>query len=85
MRLVARAGLGLVVWCALATPGDAGHEFPFYPSFYPQEIQIEVVDPPTAATRLQDGSLHAYLGPDPFAGAPPPNVSAIDSLGATWW
>ena len=81
MRPVARTGLGLAVWCALATPGDAGHEFPFYPSFYPQEIQIEVVDPPTAATRLKDGSLHAYVGPDPFAGAPPPNVSAIDSLG----
>src|SRR5882672_5496773 len=42
----------------------AGHEFPFYPSFYPQEITVEALDAQTAAQRLAKGTLHAYAGGD---------------------
>src|SRR2546427_10643296 len=42
----------------------AGHEFPFYPSFYPQEITIEALDARSAAQRLAKGTLHAYAGGD---------------------
>src|SRR5436190_24151939 len=42
----------------------AGHEFPFYPSFYPQEITVEALDVQTAAQRLAKGTLHAYAGGD---------------------
>lgn len=68
----------------LATsPAAAGHELPFYPSFYPQEIRIETVDPATAANRLPRSDLHAYVGEDSFGGGPPPaNVSPAESLGA---
>jgi len=42
----------------------AGHEFPFYPSFYPQEITVEALDARAAAQRLANGTLHAYAGGD---------------------
>src|SRR5467141_226107 len=42
----------------------AGHEFPFYPSFYPQEITVEALDARSAAQRLAKGTLHAYAGSD---------------------
>src|SRR5712692_4315401 len=42
----------------------AGHEFPFYPSFYPQEITVEALDAHAAAQRLAKGTLHAYAGGD---------------------
>lgn len=54
-----------VLSAALVLPGalaHAGHEFPFYPSFYPQEITVEALDPAAAARRLADGTLHAYAG-----------------------
>jgi hypothetical protein len=78
----AGTGFGVALLVALAIRGDAGHEFPFYPSFYPQEIQIEVVDPAAGAGRLKDGTLHAYAGADPYGGATPPSgVSPVESLG----
>jgi hypothetical protein len=40
----------------------AGHEFPFYPSFYPQEITVEALDARAAAQRFAKGTLHAYAG-----------------------
>src|SRR6266852_3278822 len=51
---------------ALAFLGTAraGHEFPFYPSFYPQEITVEALDARAAAQRLAKGTLHAYAGGD---------------------
>ncbi len=59
----------------------AGHEIPFYPSFYPQEIKIEVMEPAAAARLLKTKSLHAYLGADPFAGGgAPPHVTYAESL-----
>ena len=48
---------------ALLGVAHAGHEFPFYPSFYPQEITVEALDAQTAAQRLAKGTLHAYAGP----------------------
>ena len=47
---------------ALGGAARAGHEFPFYPSFYPQEITVEALDARTAAQRLSKGTLHAYVG-----------------------
>jgi hypothetical protein len=47
---------------ALAGAAHAGHEFPFYPSFYPQEITVEALDAKSAAQRLAKGTLHAYAG-----------------------
>ena len=54
----------LVAALALAGASRAGHEFPFYPSFYPQEITLEALDAPAAAQRLAKGTLHAYVGRD---------------------
>ena len=47
---------------ALFGVAHAGHEFPFYPSFYPQEITVEALDARSAAQRLAKGTLHAYAG-----------------------
>jgi hypothetical protein len=57
----------------------AGHEFPFYPSFYPQEITVEALDAASAAQRLADGTLHAYAG---GGIADSDKTAAVASLGA---
>jgi hypothetical protein len=73
----------LVIWLLATAPGETGHEFPFYPSFYPQEITLEVLDPAQAPARFADGSLHAYAGGDAFSRGPAPaNVGTVESLGA---
>jgi hypothetical protein len=60
---------------------SAGHELPFYPSFYPQEIRIETVPPAAAGPMLGKAALHAYVGGDPFAGrTTPANIGASESL-----
>src|SRR5215471_4761865 len=70
----------LLSWLLLL-PARAGHELPYYPSFYPQEIRLEMVDPATAAHRLQEHALHAYLGAAPaFTGQVPAHVKAVPSL-----
>ena len=72
----------ITLWIVL-TPAEAGHELPYYPSFYPHEIRVEVVSPEVAATRLQQGTLQAYIGATPHFSAPPPAyVSAVSSLGS---
>jgi hypothetical protein len=58
----------------------AGHEFPFYPSFYPQEITVEALDARTAAERLAKGTLHAYAG-EIAAQANPAKTASVASLG----
>jgi hypothetical protein len=74
--------LCITLWIVL-TPAEAGHELPYYPSFYPHEIRLEVVPPEVAATRLQQGTLQAYVGATPhFSGSPPAHVSPVSSLGA---
>jgi hypothetical protein len=73
----------LVVALYPAPPAHAGHEFPFYPSYYPQEITLSVLAPDAARSKFADGSLHAYLGADPFAGrAMSATVTRTESLGA---
>ncbi|HEX7788211.1 MAG TPA: hypothetical protein VF653_18475, partial [Methylomirabilota bacterium] len=71
----------LLLLFTLPPPARAGHELPFYPGYYPQEIRLETLTPAAAATQLRNGTLHAYVGADPFAGARlPVNVSAVESL-----
>jgi len=41
----------------------AGHEVPYYPSFYPQEIVFGVAEPATAARLFAKNAIHAYVGP----------------------
>jgi len=76
--------LAVLVFVAVAwTSGGAwaGHEIPFYPSFYAHEIKIEVMEPAAAARLLQKKSLHAYVGADPFAGGVvPSHVAYAESL-----
>jgi hypothetical protein len=61
----------------------AGHEMPFYPSYYPQEITLETLPETAAPARFAKNTLHGYVGGDPFGGkAAPKGVTAIESLGA---
>jgi hypothetical protein len=59
----------------------AGHEFPFYPSFYPQEITVEALDARAAAQRLAKGTLHAYAGGEITAQPNPAKTGSVASLG----
>ncbi|MCC7017243.1 MAG: hypothetical protein IT564_08585 [Rhodospirillales bacterium] len=68
---------------ALLAPPDAraGHEVPFYPSFYPQEIRIEPLAPEAAARELAADRLHAYVGAAPrFGAASSAHLKSADSL-----
>jgi hypothetical protein len=59
----------------------AGHESPFYPSFYPQEVRIETLDPAAAAAGWTKARVHAYIGDGLFAGgAVPADATAVVSL-----
>ena len=66
---------------ALLGVAHAGHEFPFYPSFYPQEITVEALDARAAAERLAKGTLHAYAGGEIAAQADAAKVGSVASLG----
>jgi hypothetical protein len=62
---------------------QAGHEVPYYPSFYPQEIRIEPLDPDAAGREFANprDPLHAYIGSAPrFAGNPPADLKSVVSL-----
>ncbi len=73
--------IGLLVFLGISA--QAGHELPYYPSFYPQEIRIEAVDPHLAATRLSEASLHAYIGSEPlFQEKKPKDIQFVESLGS---
>ena len=75
------AALLAAVSLFLASRGDAGHELPFYPGYYPQEIRLETLTPAAAVPLLRGGTLHAYLGADPFGGGRlPNNVASVESL-----
>lgn len=83
MRRLSVIALALALALAVAGRGGSGHELSFYPSFYPQEITLRVLDPPTAARQLEKKTLHAYVGPDPFTSAtPPPHVNYAQSFGS---
>ena len=65
----------------MASPGEAGHELPFYPGYYPQEIRLETLTPAAAVPLFRNSTLHAYVGADPFAGGRlPNNVAAVESF-----
>jgi hypothetical protein len=70
-----KTGIALAAVLALGVlAAYAGHELTFYPSFYPQEITVRFVDPPSAAAELlRKNALHAYVGGDPFVGAEAPS------------
>jgi hypothetical protein len=62
--------------------GVAGHSVGHYPSYYPDEIRIDVVEPATAGGGLVDGTLHAYVGATPaFPGPLPKHVKSATALG----
>ena len=71
--------LALVLTC----PGhvQAGHEMPFYPSYYPQEITIETLAPAAAAAQFEKKPLHAYVGGDPWGGRPLPGGAVMLRMG----
>jgi hypothetical protein len=80
-RIVAFAVL--VALLVVVVRVDAGHESPFYPSYYPQEIRVESVSSAAAGPALQRASIHAFLGGDPYRGrTTPANVASVESLGA---
>jgi hypothetical protein len=71
----------LAACLALFGVAHAGHEFPFYPSFYPQEITVEALDARAAAQRLAKGTLHAYAGAEITAPPEGAKLGAVASLG----
>ena len=78
-----RRRLVILAFCVLwAVPAGAGHELPFYPGYYPQEIRLETLPPAAAAPLLKSAKLHAYVGADPFTGGRvPADVKPVESLG----
>ena len=55
LRYLIALGAGfMLAGIGLAAVADAGHEFPFYPSFYPQEITVEALDEPGLDRRSTD-------------------------------
>jgi hypothetical protein len=47
----------------VSTTAEAGHEIPYYPSFYPQEIRLDFAEPAAAARLFEKNAIHAYVGP----------------------
>jgi len=80
---VTGAGLAAALVAGAGGAALAGHSIGHYPSYYPDEILIDTVDPATAAKRLADKTLQAYVGAAPaFPGRPFEHVKAIKSLGS---
>lgn len=74
---------GALVLVLASTAAHAGHEVPYYPSFYPQEIRIEALSPETAAEEFSNTAdpLHAYFGASPrFTREAPAHVKSVVSL-----
>jgi hypothetical protein len=63
--------------------GGAGHSVGHFPSYYPDEIRIDVMDPKAAGNGLADQTLHAYVGDTPDIARPvPAHVKSARSFGA---
>ncbi|MGH6902859.1 MAG: hypothetical protein ACREIR_08980 [Geminicoccaceae bacterium] len=78
-----RAALALVLCGIGAAPAAAGHSLGHYPSYYPDEIRIDLLDPAAAGRGLGEGTLHAYVGAAPaFKGPVPEHVRPVTSLGS---
>ncbi|MEE9148413.1 MAG: hypothetical protein V3U27_13540, partial [Candidatus Tectomicrobia bacterium] len=83
MKHVLGVALALVLLFAGVTLACAGHGVVYYPSFYPQEIRLEAMDPAAAGASLQNNSLHAYIGATPrFTGTVPDHLKSAESLDA---
>ena len=81
MRSFAALASALVALALLAAPARAGHELPFYPGYYPQEIRLETLTPAAAVPLLRAARSTPTWEADPFAGGRlPANVSAVESL-----
>jgi hypothetical protein len=80
-RLRTRAALVFGVGSAFLAVAHAGHEFPFYPSFYPQEITVEALDAKAAAQRFAKATLHAYAGAELAAQSGAAKTASVASLG----
>lgn len=81
--LMQSGALAAALLCAAALTAKAGHEVPYYPSFYPQEIRIEPLDPGAGAREFSNAKdpLHAYLGATPqFSGETPSHLKSVVSL-----
>jgi hypothetical protein len=75
--------LALLAAAAFGSASEAGHEMPFYPSYYPQEITLETLPPEAAVARLAKNTLHGYVGRDLFAASTPPkDLTPVESLGS---
>jgi len=62
---------------------EADHEVSYFPSFYPQEIRIEPLDPEGAAREFVNKTdpLHVYVGTAPrFSGQIPEHLKSVESL-----
>ena len=78
-----QGALAALLLCAAQPAARAGHEVSYYPSFYPQEIRVEPLDPEAAARELGNAKdpLHAYLGTAPrFAEGMPSHLKSVVSL-----
>ena len=81
--IVQRAAIALVLCAGGSAAALAGHSLGHYPSYYPDEIRIDILDPAAAARSLGDGTLHAYVGEAPaFKGPVPDHVRPVTSLGS---
>jgi hypothetical protein len=75
--------LFLVTALAVTNEAHSGHETPIYPSYYPQEIRIESVDPVSAAGLLREAKIHAYVGDEAvFEKEIPKSIDYVESLGS---
>jgi hypothetical protein len=60
---------------------NSDHEAPFYPSFYPQEIKLQVLDPQAAVKGWSTAKVHAYAGSELFVtGDVPADAAVVTSL-----
>ncbi len=72
----------IVITLMVVFAADAGHEMPIYPSYYPQEIQIQPFDPAAAGRALKEGRIQAYVGSTPaFVGEPGKTLKSVETLG----
>jgi len=53
--------LGCAVTLFAASPGRAGHEFPFYASYYPQEITLSVLPPAAASPKFMENETFPVM------------------------
>ena len=82
MKTVGRVAILGAAITVLGT-AEAGHEPPVYPSYYPQEIRIEPIEPAAAGRALAEGRIQAYVGTlaDLPAGVEE-SVNFVESLGS---